>query len=411
MTDFSTQLGSAPGWLTSADCRVSDLAALVNDGAAFGRPAHAVDLSSGIPVYDCQGLRPRLEDPGIRATVLAEWRDVMSRGAGVLVLSRAFDGESTLTAATTQFNAMIEEERGSGSGGDHFARAGANDRVWNALEKLCTRAPEAFASYYANDMLALICLAWLGPGYQVTSQVNCVNPGGAAQSPHRDFHLGFCTPEQAMRYPAQVHRMSPWLTLQGAVAHVDMPIESGPTLLLPHSQKFDSGYLVAGRPEFDDFFATHHVQLPLKRGDAVFFNPALIHAAGRNVSSDVRRMANLLQVSSAFGRSMESVNRVRMSLALYPVLLERTTTGRRSEGRIDRSAQHEGFPMTMASANRAIAACAEGYAFPTNLDRDPPLGGLAPQSQQGLMQQALAERWEAQRFATTLLERQDRRGT
>ena len=39
----------------------------------------------------------------------------------------------------------------------------------------------------------------------------------------------------------------------------------------------------------------------------------------------------------------------------------------------------------------AIAACAEGYAFPTNLDRNPPIGGLAPQTQQQLMKKALAE--------------------
>ena len=41
------------------------------------------------------------------------------------------------------------------------------------------RDPEAFVDYYANDILALVSDAWLGPGYQVTSQVNVVNPGGA----------------------------------------------------------------------------------------------------------------------------------------------------------------------------------------------------------------------------------------
>ena len=34
-------------------------------------------------------------------------------------------------------------------------------------------------------------------------------------------------------YPAHLHRTSPVLTLQGAVAHCDMPLESGPTMLLP----------------------------------------------------------------------------------------------------------------------------------------------------------------------------------
>ena len=96
------------------------------------------------------------------------------------------------------------------------------------------------------------------------------------------------------------------LTLQGAIAHCDMPIETGPTLYLPFSQSYLPGYLATARPEFRDYFDKHHVQLPLAKGDAVFFNPALFHAAGTNRSKDVRRIANLLQVSSAFGRAMET---------------------------------------------------------------------------------------------------------
>ena len=53
------------------------------------------------------------------------------------------------------------------------------------------------------------------------------------------------------------------------------------------------------------------MQLPLPKGDAAFFNPALFHGAGTNVSRDIQRVANLLQVSSAFGRAMETVDRDR----------------------------------------------------------------------------------------------------
>ena len=88
------------------------------------------------------------------------------------------------------------------------------------------------------------------------------------------------------------------LTLQGAVAHCDMPVESGPTLYLPHSHKYELGYLAWRRPEFGEHFVANHVQLPLAKGDAVFFNPALFHAAGSNHSADIKRMANLLQISS-----------------------------------------------------------------------------------------------------------------
>ena len=214
---------------------------------------------------------------------------------------------------TGVFDEIIADEAAAGgAAGDHFAPPGANSRVWNALEKLAVRAPEAFVDYYANDVIALASSAWLGPGYQVTSQVNVVRPGGKAQEPHRDYHLGFLTDEVIAQYPTHVHALSPVLTLQGAVAHTDMPLESGPTLYLPYSHQYLPGYLAWRREDFKAYFAEHHVQLPLRKGDAGFFNPALFHGAGSNVSTDIQRMANLLQVSSAFGRAMEQVDRARV---------------------------------------------------------------------------------------------------
>jgi len=54
------------------------------------------------------------------------------------------------------------------------------------------------------------------------------------------------------------------------------------------------------------------------------------------------------------------------------------------------------------SVANVIAASAEGYAFPTNLDRDQPIGGLAPQTQAQLVHQALAEGWASERFEEAL---------
>ncbi|MEM8924569.1 MAG: phytanoyl-CoA dioxygenase family protein, partial [Actinomycetota bacterium] len=281
-----------------------------------------------------------------------------------------------LSRATDAFEAIIEVERRSDSGaGDHFAAPGANDRVWNALEKLAVADPGVFVDYYATEAIELAAIAWLGPHYQVTSQINVVNPGGGAQSPHRDYHLGFMSDDQAARFPARAHLMSAGLTLQGAVAHVDMPVASGPTMFLPHSQKYPLGYLAYRRPEVVELFQRRHRQFPLAAGDAVFFNPAVIHAAGCNRTADVRRMANLLQISSPFGRAMESVDRDQVVRAVYPELRRR------------RSA------LAASALDRAVAAAAEGYPFPTNLDLDPPLGGLAPPSQADVVRRALAEDW------------------
>ena len=106
-----------------------------------------------------------------------------------------------------------------------------------------------FLDYYADDVVALASCAWLGPNYQVTSALNIVNPRGQAQTAHRGYHLGFMPLETAANYPEHVHRLSPLLTLQRAVAHCDLPVETGPTMYLPHSQKYVPGYLAAGLPE------------------------------------------------------------------------------------------------------------------------------------------------------------------
>jgi ectoine hydroxylase-related dioxygenase (phytanoyl-CoA dioxygenase family) len=345
-------------------------------------------------VYDCRVLGSALEDVSRRADLHAEWANVLNVGAGVLVLKQVYADTAPVDEATKVFESVIREERkAGGAAADHFAKPGANDRIWNAQEKLCLRAPSVFARYFASSALCAIAEAWLGPHFQVTSQVNVVRPGGQAQQAHRDYHLGFQTVAEAERYPAHVHAMSPFLTLQGAIAHSDMPVESGPTELLPFSQRYAEGYLAWRRQDFRDYFETHYVQLPLEKGDALFFNPALFHAAGSNRTTSVHRMANLLQISSAYGRSMESLNRAKMCEVLYPVLLDRIRTA----------------SITREEADAAIASCAEGYPFPTNLDRDPPRGGLAPESQQGLFRRALTELWSADRFIAAIREQAKRR--
>ena len=376
-------------WLTPEAC---DLEAFKRHLARETTPADvplAARIERHVPIYAGAAIREAAADTRARAELMAEWANVFLQGAGIVVLTDAVEARA-VKAVTKVFFDMIAEQRASGAtAADHFAKPGANDRIWNAAEKLALRDPAAFAAYYASDAIAMASQAWLGTGYQITSQVNCVNPGGAAQSAHRDYHMGFQTAQEIEGFPAHVHRVSPLLTLQGAVAHCDMPAESGPTLYLPFSQSYEPGYLAYQKPEFAAYFEAHHVQLPLKAGDAVFFNPALFHAAGHNRTSDVRRIANLLQVSSAYGRAMESVDRLKMNKALYPTLA--ALSGR-------------------ARAN-VIAASAEGYAFPTNLDRDPPVGGLAPKTPATLLAEALEAGWSADAYAKAADEQAARRLT
>ena len=146
--------------------------------------------------------------------------------------------------------------------------AGANDRVWNALEKLAVRDPETFVDYYANDVIALVSRGLARarlPGH-LAGQRRTPRRPGAGPAPRLPPRL----PGERRRsssYPTHVHLLSPVLTLQGAVAHSDMPVESGPTMYLP--------LLPPVRPRLPRLAAArssastsreHYVQLPLRQG-------------------------------------------------------------------------------------------------------------------------------------------------
>ncbi|MCX8952798.1 phytanoyl-CoA dioxygenase family protein [Ruegeria sp. NA] len=381
------------GYFDRESCDLDEFKVLTSQNLTAGAVPHAASVQKNVPIYDMRALRPALEKADQRKALLAEWAYVLDKSAGVIVLKGAFADTSVIDRATAVFHQIIEEERQGGAGeGDHFAASGANDRIWNALQKQCLRDPEGFVLYFGNVAIAAACEAWLGPNYQMTAQINQVRPGGKAQQAHRDYHLGFQTADSAARYPAHAHLVTASLTLQGAVAHCDMPVESGPTKLLPFSQLYAPGYLAFHDAAHRAFFEENYIQLPLEKGDAVFFNPALFHAAGENSSADIQRMANLLQVSSAFGRAMEMVDRQSMSQAVFPSLVALKQRG----------------ALSAAELNAAIAATAEGYPFPTNLDTDPPIGGNAPESQADILHRAVSEGWAEARLSEALLALQAR---
>ena len=82
---------------------------------------------------------------------------------------------------------------------------------------------------------------------------------------------------------------------------------------------------------------------------------------------------------------MEAVDRSAMSAAVSPALQAMADDG--------------ASPAMIANV---IAACAEGYPFPTNLDLDQPIGGLAPMTQAEILGQAVAHGWPQQRLESEL---------
>jgi hypothetical protein len=64
-------------------------------------------------------------------------------------------------------------------------------------------------------------------------------------------------------------------------------------------------------------------------------------------------------------------------------------------------AMQDGESAPSAIAN-VISACAEGYPFPTNLDLDSPVSGLAPPAQADILSRAVAAGWPQQKLDTEL---------
>lgn len=333
----------------------------------------ASSINQNIPIYEANQFDPW--DTTTTNTLQDEWYDILSTGPGVFVLKNMYstsEYKSTLDATNAAFQRIIDHERTAQTPkGDHFAAGGKNDRIWNSFSKHALQDPASFLKYYANPWVAVVSEAWLGPGYRVTAQCNIVKPGGKAQDSHRDYHLGFQEDEVTARVPRGMHLASQFLTLQGAVAHGDMPVESGPTRFLPFSQTFEAGYLAYRREEFRSFFLERYVALPLGLGDGVFFNPGLFHAAGANDLEGFNRKANLLQVSSAFGKPMEMVDTIPVVQSCWDGL-------------------KEWFAKDRAKTDVLVKALAEAYPFPTNLDKRPPApSGMAPESEQQIILRGL----------------------
>ncbi|MEM0907229.1 MAG: phytanoyl-CoA dioxygenase family protein [Pseudomonadota bacterium] len=388
---MNTHFRLTSDYFTTDECRLEDLASLAERRLTKADVPLAADIQKNIPIYDVPALADDLADPAARQALMGEWARVLHSSAGVFALSKAQEDQAAIDDATAIFNRIIKEEKAAGGdGADHFAAAGSNDRIWNSLQKLCFASPETYVRYYACPAVDAAAEAWLGPNYQMTVQVNLVYPGGKAQQPHRDYHLGFQTAEVCAHYPAHVHDLSPLLTLQGGIAHCDVPVDGGPTKLLPFSQLYRPGYVAWRRDDFRQYFEDHFVQLPLKKGDAMFFNPALLHAAGDNRTPDLHRLMNLMQISSPFGRAMESVDRVRMCKTVYGALQNAWADGRLSQ----------------AQLHAVVASTAEGYSFPSNLDNDPPTGALAAETQAAHLKHAITSNMPVDEFARLLDQRE-----
>lgn len=379
-------------YFSQSDIDYDDLAKICSQKTLQEEYPFADSVSNNVVIYDANYLESFIGDSENELRLKTELHQVLEGGPGVFVIRNLYRHDA-IDQSNNIFEKIVESEGNTGN--DHFA-SGTNTRIWNAFQKVALEDPNAFISYYSNNLLKLVAESWCGPNSQMTAQVNIVRPGGEMQKPHRDYHLGFQENQVVELFPISAHRLSNYLTLQGGVAHTDMPLASGPTMVLPYSQQYELGYLAWRDNACTDFFNDNAVQNQMNKGDGIFFNPALLHGAGSNTTKDFHRIGNLLQISSPFGKTMERIDYLKIINRIYPLLLEHSINKTLSEKLIE----------------NVLVCATDGYAFPTNLDNDKNSNSkLQGMTMFELTKQSLLDLVNLENFSLKLLEHQKIRFT
>ena len=140
------------------------------------------------------------------------------------------------------------------------------------------------------------------------------------------------------------------------------------------------------RPEFIDYFDEHRVQLPLAARRRRVLQPGAVpRCRAPTAPPTCAGWPTCCRSPRRSGGRWRRWIARRWSTPSIPTLVERAAGG-----------------LDDGAVANVVAACAEGYAFPTDLDRDQPVDGLSPPSQADIVRQALGEGWSPDRLRVEL---------
>ena len=135
-TDNSMKQRADRVWLTEASCDLEDFRAEVERTVSLADYPHAERAEKNVLIYDGASVLKAAATHDGRRAVLAEICEAFATGPGVIVLKQAFEDTAVIDAASGIFDDIINEQhRTNSGGGDHFAKPGANDRIWEFAGK------------------------------------------------------------------------------------------------------------------------------------------------------------------------------------------------------------------------------------------------------------------------------------
>lgn len=263
------------------------------------------NIIKNIPTYKNKDINPIFNKSIDIIKLKAEFNNHLVKGSGVFLIKNVIDNK-IIEETNNTINNIIQTQKKPDN--DHFSD---NLRIWNFYEKFCIKNPQLFINYHKNPLFNIIFQSYLGPKYEVTSQINIVKPNSKSQIFHRDYHLGLMELHEILKYPLNIQESSKNLSLQALICHTPMDKLNGSTKLIPFSQKNKNGYIDIKSQEEIEKCGNNFVQLDTDIGDIIIFSPAVYHAAGSNRATS-NRIGNILQINSAFSKPMEIVDKKKI---------------------------------------------------------------------------------------------------
>ena len=121
------------GWVSNTGDQLSELKTHVEITTRLSDYEFASSVEQNSLVYDCKKLMPLISNRNDRRAVMAELGRALLSGPGVVAFKGMYPETSVVDRVSQVFWQIIDEQLARGEAkGDHYAKPGSNDRVWNA---------------------------------------------------------------------------------------------------------------------------------------------------------------------------------------------------------------------------------------------------------------------------------------
>ena len=126
------------------DINLCDFADLCSQKVSKTNYPFCSNIKKKVVIYNGEQIRSIINTPK-SFELKSELHYCLKEGPGVLIIQQAFLQKKTIDKASEIFLGIIKKEKGNAiHHGDHFARPGQNERLWNSLQKLCEIDPKTF---------------------------------------------------------------------------------------------------------------------------------------------------------------------------------------------------------------------------------------------------------------------------